>query len=305
MNFKAEDYKIFECVTGSRLYGTATPESDLDIRGVCIPPLEVLIDPFNKFEQQDSGFDEDKAIYSLDKFINLCANANPNIIELLFVPKESILFSNEYWDSVMEYKHLFLSKKVKYTFTGYAFSQLNAIKNHRQWFIDPPKEKPTRKMFGLTDKPIVSGENLQNAFNIPHEMFKDEYHDEFVRERNYRVAKQKWDNYVAWRDNRNPKRKELEDRFGYDCKHASHLIRLMTEGKELLLTGNITFPLPNADEILAIKNGKYTYDEILTMAENMDKDFELWYGQSPLPHSPDKKALSKLYFAIIRTRENI
>lgn len=298
--FDPEDYKIFECITGSRLYGTNTPESDYDYRGVCLPPIEILIDPFMNFDQKDSGFkEEDRAIYALGKFLKLCADANPNIVELLFIPDKFIIFKSNLWDRVVENKCLFLSKKVKFTFTGYAFSQLNAIKNHRQWFVNPPKEKPTRKLFGLTDSPLVTGDNLQNALCIPHEMFKPEYHDELVRERNYREAKRKWDNYVAWRDNRNPKRRELEDKYGYDCKYASHLVRLMTEGKELLLTGNITFPLENAEEILAIKNGKYTYEEIIEYAETMEREFEIWYEQSPLPKSPNKKELTKLYLDIV------
>ena len=299
-SFNPEDYLIFECITGSRLYGTSTPESDFDYRGICIPPMNVLLDPFMGFDQKDSGFEEgDRAIYALGKWMKLCADANPNIIELLFVPSENVIVSSDVWNVIIENKNLFMSKKVKYTFTGYAFSQLNAIKNHRQWFVNPPTEKPTRKMFGLTDSPIVTGENLQFAMNIPHHMFKDEYHDELVRERNYRDAKKKWDNYISWRDNRNLLRREMEDKYGYDAKHASHLVRLMTEGKELLLTGNITFPLPNAEEITAIKSGKYSYDEILEMAETMEKEFETWYAKSPLPNAPNKKELTELYLNIV------
>jgi len=217
-NFDPENCLIFECITGSRLYGTNTPESDFDYRGICVPPMNILLDPFMNFDQKDSGFEEeDRAIYALGKFMKLCADANPNIIELLFIPLENIVVTSDIWKKIILNRHLFLSKKAKYTFTGYAYSQLNAIKNHRQWFVNPPKVKPTRKMFNLTDSPIITGENLQFAMNIPHSMFKDEYHDELVRERNYRDEKKKWDNYVAWRDNRNPARKELEDKYGYDC----------------------------------------------------------------------------------------
>lgn len=299
--FNPEECRIFEAIVGSKLYGTDTAESDVDYRGVCVPPMDVLLDPFMNFDQKDSGFkEEDRAIYALGKFFKLCANANPNIIELLYVPEKNIIFKTSEWDKIILNKGLFLSKKIKYTFTGYAFSQLKAIKNHRQWFINPPKEKPIRKMFGLTDSPIVSGENLNNSLNIPMELFKKEYHEELLREREYRLTKKKWDNYVSWHDNRNPKRRELEDRFGYDAKYASHLIRLMTEGKELLLTGKIIFPLKNAYEIKAVKNGKYSYEEIIKYAETLDKEFETWYTQSPLPNKPNRVALKKLYLDIIK-----
>jgi predicted nucleotidyltransferase len=57
-DFNPLDFLIFECITGSNLYGTATPLSDMDYRGICIPPLEVLLNPFMSFDQKDSGFEE-------------------------------------------------------------------------------------------------------------------------------------------------------------------------------------------------------------------------------------------------------
>ena len=300
MHFEPEKYLIFECIVGSRLYGTSTENSDTDYRGVCNTPLNVVLDLFQGFEQKDGGFAEkDRTIYDLGKFIRLCADSNPNIIEMLFIPSSHTLMSTPLWEKLIENKDLFLSKKAKYTFSGYAMSQLNDIKNHRQWFINPPKEKPTRKMFGLTDSPKVSGEGIQTISNIKFEYLRADVADELRRELEYREEKRKWDNYVSWRDNRNPERRRLEELYGYDVKHASHLFRLMTEGKELLLNGNITFPLPNCEEIRAIKNGKYQYDEVIAMSEIMDNEFILWYNQSPLSHSPNKVKLSELYCEIV------
>ena len=176
---------------------------------------------------------------------------------------------------------------------------MNDIKKHRQWFINPPKEKPTRKMFGLTDVPKISGEGLQAVSNINFDYFNESFRDEIKRELEYRNAKQSWDNYISWFNNRNPKRKDLEERYGYDVKHCLHLFRLMTEGKELLLTGKVTFPLPNKNELLEIKNGKYTYDEAIGLAESFDKQMDVWYNESTLPHSADKKRLTDLYFEMI------
>ena len=298
--FDPEQNRIFEAITGSQLYGTSTPESDVDYRGICIPPMDVLLNPFYPFQQKDKGFkEEDRTLYALGKFFQICADCNPNIVEMLFIPEQNTVYNSKYWEKIVANKDLFLSKKAKYTFTGYAIAQLKAIKRHRQWFIDPPKKKVERSDFGLTDSPLISGDSLDHALNIPHNLFKDEFHDELVREREYRIEKRKWDNYVSWRDNRNLKRRELEDKFGYDCKHASHLFRLMTEGKELLLTGDIIFPLGNADEIRAIKNGFYSYDEMLEKAELLDSEFEIWYNESVLPNKPNRNKLIELYFEII------
>jgi hypothetical protein len=300
MNFNPQDYVIFEGITGSRLYGTNIESSDTDYRSVCLPPLKVLIDPFSKFEQKDSGFEEDdKVIYDLGKFMQLCSQCNPNICELLFVPENKIISKTKDWNLILENKHLFLSKKAKFTFLGYSLSQLHKIQLHRQWFIDPPKEKPTRKMFGLTDSPIISGEGLLAVSNIKFDLLKESFQDEIKREIEYREEKKKWDNYIFWKLSRNPERQKLEDLYKFDTKASSHLIRLMIEGKELLLTGNITFPLPNHEEIRAIKNGKYSYEEIIELSENMSKEFDIWYDQSILPDHANINKLTDLYLKIV------
>ena len=301
--FEPQDYLIFDCIVGSRLYGTNTEKSDTDYRGVTNTPLNVVLDLFQGFEQKDSGFvEDDKVIYDLGKFIKLCAASNPNIIELLFIPDSHILFSSPAWEKLIENRQYFLSKKARHTFSGYAMSQLNDIKNHRQWFINPPKEKPTRKMFELTDSPKASGENLGFLESLSLDLIDNEYRDEFRREIEYRQQKKAWDNYASWAKNRNPERKRLEELYQYDVKHASHLVRLMTEGKELLLTGKITFPLPNAEEILAIKNGKYQYEEIIEIAETMDDQFAVWEQNSPLPYSANQEKLSELYCKLVTER---
>jgi hypothetical protein len=76
----------------------------------------------------------------------------------------------------------------------------------------------------------------------------------------------------------------------------------MSEGKELLLTGKITFPLPNAEEIFAIKNGKYKYEEIIEMAETLDAQFAVWDSESPLPYSANKEKLSQLYYELVMSK---
>ena len=78
---------IFECVTGSRLYGTSTPESDTDIRGVFIPPEEYYLGFLNKVEQVEDKV-SDVTHWELSKYLKLALDNNPNILELLFVPKE-------------------------------------------------------------------------------------------------------------------------------------------------------------------------------------------------------------------------
>ena len=67
-----------------------------------------------------------------------------------------------------------------------------------------------------------------------------------------------------------------------------------------LLTGNITFPRPDAKFLLEIKNGLYTYDELSDYLESFDEKFNDLYEKSTLPHSPDKPKIDELCRRIVK-----
>lgn len=111
----------------------------------------------------------------------------------------------------------------------------------------------------------------------------------------YKTDKDKHTNYWTWRNNRNEARAELEHDHGYDTKHALHLVRLMRMGKEALTQGEIIVKRPDAAELLAIRNGDWTYDELLEYASDMDNDIHnTYYKSTNLPKKPDLKFAAKL-----------
>ena len=116
----------------------------------------------------------------------------------------------------------------------------------------------------------------------------------FHRE-NYRQAKEVWQNYWNWKKNRNEKRSELEEQFGYDTKHAMHLVRLLRMGEEILTDGVVNVARPDAEELLDIRNGAWTYEEIVQYAEHTDHNIrEVLYKTSSLPKAPDLQLAGKV-----------
>lgn len=130
-----ENNLIVKAITGSRAYGTDTPDSDWDYRGVTVPPAAYTLGLMN-FEQYESQANDDIVYYGVKKFFKLVLNSNPNILELLFLPKDCIVESTPHWKEVVAHREHFLSKKAIVTYGGYARSQLkklNLEKNSKEW----------------------------------------------------------------------------------------------------------------------------------------------------------------------------
>lgn len=159
-----EKHTIFETVIGSQAYGTSTPDSDVDVAGIMIPTVSYFYG-LNKFEQFQ-GYDTDKTIYNIQKAVRLIADNNPNMIDLISAPERCIIKNTRFWQKIMDNKELFISKKCRYTYMGYAISQLNRIKTHRKYLIDPPKVEPNRKDYGLKDFSIFESAQLKAILNI-------------------------------------------------------------------------------------------------------------------------------------------
>ncbi|MFO8073054.1 MAG: nucleotidyltransferase domain-containing protein [Polyangia bacterium] len=298
MSFDFSRHAIFAGVAGSWAYGLSTPSSDVDVRGICIPPKRYWFSASLNFEQLESKRDE-VTLYGIKKFFALAIKANPNIIELLWMPQDCILFQSDLMDEVLEKRHLFLSAKAMHSFSGYAFSQLKRIKGHRSWLLEPPDHEPTREEFGLPadqrefDSLKAAIETAGQADLEPYEL----YGKQMDALRRYKTARARWKQYEDWKRTRNPDRAALESEHGYDTKHAAHLIRLLRMGGEILERGEVNTRRADAQELLAIRNeGIWTYDELISWAEQEEQRLERIYDsrQYVVPRKPDLAAIDEL-----------
>lgn len=297
---------IYLTVHGSRAYGTNTAKSDTDVKGVCIAPKETYLGFASNIEQvelKDVEKDVEGTIYELRKFASLASNCNPNIIELLFIDESDHLIVTPWMEPFLNNKEKFLSTKCKHTFSGYAMSQLRRIKSHRSWLLDPPKSPPDRKDYGLPSNRKLSKTDYGAVKNLKeqgHE-FSEEIMHVFAQEKGYASAKKHYDQYQQWKKNRNPKRAALEAKYGFDCKHGMHLVRLMRMGAEILEFGKVNVKRPDAEELLAIRNGAWSYDELIEWAEAQDEKLSELYETSTLPKKADVDFIENLCVESIHT----
>lgn len=124
------DNIILLVISGSHAYGLDTPESDLDIRGIAVETEDVLfgLGHFEQYEDKET----DTVIYSLRKFIQLTIKGSPNMLELLFIRPEDVLYSSEEGKFLLENRDLFLSKKIYHTIRGFTKNSIHRMEKYAE-----------------------------------------------------------------------------------------------------------------------------------------------------------------------------
>jgi len=294
---------ILETVHGSHAYGLASESSDTDLKGIFIPGPAAFLGYRPSIEQQELS--PDHVLYDIRKFFRLAVESNPTIVELLHTETSDLTVVTDEGRLLLENRDRFLSRRAGASFGRYALSQLKRIKTHRRWLLDPPRACPTRPDFGLRDHVLIPKDQLGAAEALIRDGRIDEAQltPNFLlimdRERSYRAAHREWQQYQTWLSERNPIRAETERRFGYDTKHAMHLIRLLRMAVEILRDGKVVVRRPDAEELRAIRAGALSFDQLLESARELEKRLEDLTPGSPLPDHPDEEELNALCARIV------
>lgn len=271
---------ILRVLGGSRAHGLATPESDTDTRGVCIPERRYLLG-LSAFEQHVSD-DGDHVTWSLAKFVKLALKGNPNIIEVLYTAPEHHLHIDAQGEELLAHRQLFLTRRVGDSFVRYAQQQLGRMERHYRWLTSPPPGQPHPEEFG--------GRQHRGGYRFP----------DTAAEKAYRAAMKHWTAYRKWRRDRNPARAALEEAHGYDTKHAMHLCRLLRMGHEILAEGEVRVLRPDAGWLRGVREGRLRYEELIELAEAAVAELPALMEGSPLPDEPNRDAAEAL---VIRLHE--
>lgn len=341
---------IYVTKHGSHAYGTNIEGSDLDIRGVCIAPKEYYHGFSKVFEQAESK-DPDLVIFEIRKFFRLAADCNPNALEIIFTDPSDHLVTSPASELLFRKRELFLSRKVRHTFQGYAHAQMKRILTHRRWLLNPVTGHPTRPEFGLPERTVIPADQLQAAQSAIRkrldewgwkdleefdeaaririrEIFIDRlteitqwseaeidtktwnaaclslgYDTNFIelldRERRYTSKLREYQQYNEWKAKRNPARAELEAQWGFDSKHAMHLVRLSRCCEELLTEGVLHVRRNDAQELLGVRHGAWSFETLVEWFEAQAKKIEVAEKSSPLPRVPNVHALDALCMEIV------
>lgn len=303
----AEARRILEIRHGSHLYGTNTPESDEDFVGVFMPSIdyvfglksvqEVDLGTVNKGQDGKNTKDAtDRKLYEFRKFLKLCLDNNPNILEVLFVNRENIVHIESAGETLLSLRDCFPSKLCIPKFIGYAHAQKHKMiikKDHYSELLSG------YGVLSVTEDKLTMGQLYDRMEDHPNHkgIFIKKgtgahiHIGDICFEPGVYVKKAR--RKLKERIDKATNRSELILKHGYDTKFGAHLIRLLLEGKELLGTGRIEFPLKQAKELRDIRCGNATINEVLQYADSIEADIDKIKTSSRLQDKPDYKKVEE------------
>lgn len=155
---------------------------------------------------------------------------------------------------------------------------------------------PSKGWANLGFKGIIGEDSMQvRLSSIPKDAMKICVMS--YNEQGYSIHCKEYKEYKEWEENRNPERFKLncKNARNYDCKNMMHCIRLLKMGKETLETGKLNVVRSEDKEyLLDVKNGKYTYEEIMSYCDELLDNIKDIEESSTLPDCNNKESINRL-----------
>lgn len=290
---------------GSHVYGCNIPTSDTDIKVIYIPtPKELLMTKGEKIVNSHTE-ELDFEAFPLREFIHDAMNGQTYALDMLFTPPERMYNTSKIWMDIQVNKKRLLSQNVK-PMVGYAKAQAMkySLKGSRlaavNQMIDLLEKHHDKKISDLTLiikvhylSPYIKFLDIQG----PKEM---ESHLEIIGKYFPLTSSVLYvlDKLRTIKGKYGDRAQEAELNKGLDYKALYHAIRVGDEANELLTTGKITFPRPNAALLLKVRHGQLSFDEISQIIDNNYKQIEESVKHTKLPVKPDKEFWDKFVYNV-------
>jgi len=306
---------IFRCIHGSHLYGTNTPESDMDYKGVYLPTLDQLLlgnapkcisTTTGKAHSKNTKEDIDDSMYSLPYFIYLCCQGETVALDMLHADTypDMILETSEVWRDLVAHKELFYTKNMK-AFLGYCRKQahkygvkgsrmgalealVEAIKggDSHKWMIDrqvPVKLGDRRDQLPINDYCFFSKSpmNEQGKETEFYHVLGAKYQLSITMEEFKGLMDKKWLQYGE-------RSRLAKENKGIDWKAISHALRAAYQLRGIYEDGGFNYPLDQAWILNEVKAGNWDFVESVSPhLDNMIKEVEELAENSSYPDKVD------------------
>lgn len=315
---------------GSHLYGTDTPESDMDFKGIYIPSArDIVLGNYKKTVQtsrkkadceRNTKDDVDTEIFSLDRFLSLLMEGQTVALDMVFAPDEFCCHNPaniNIWRAIRLHRSELITRNVN-AFVGYARQQaakygikgsrMDALKRVMAMLEPLPLYDKLavhenevnaliaecRELVSLEKTALVEIAFCKgpNGEPLPHLHVCGR---KVPLHANVKFAKEIFGRIL---DNYGARAHKAHLAGGVDWKALSHAVRVNNEALELLTTQHITFPRPDRATLVDIKTGKLPYEAVAEMIEEGLARLYEAHAVSRLPDKPNEAWAEDLIFEV-------
>lgn len=288
---------VLEAVVGSRAWGLANEDSDVDLRGAFALPFlwtAGLVSPPLDLVSSDGS----QTFWEVRKLVDQGLRADPNTLELLFVPSARATEPIGEW--ILETREAFVSKLMFGSFGRYALSQLDKLSatqrlaEHRDrvlsWLEETPVpdlDEVARRLAQISPRTArTDADGLLQAKTYIKQLYRSLSDQGLIAANDFQSLVQ----YARSGGRRPPDARELRP------KNAYNLLRLVHLATGWLRDGTPTFEVTGAtrERLLAIKQGSVPLEDVLAEAEALSHHLEAARDGSRLPEQPDFQSVDAL-----------
>lgn len=311
------DRMLMRCVFGSHLYGTATPNSDADFKGVFLPSQrDVILQRVPKAISQSTGDkkgknqpgDVDVEVFSLHGFLRLAGEGQTVAIDMLHVPDACLLETSEEWEFVRAHRQRFYSRDMR-AFVGYCRTQAAkyGVKGGR---VAACREVVERLKVLLKTDAITLGD-VWEALPVGEHIRKfEDFDSRQADKRMYEVCGRKMPAtasihyalsvFETFLTKYGERARQAERNEGVDWKAISHAFRAGFQAREILLTRDLRFPLAEREFLTRVKVGEFHFknDGIAEKLDAIVEEVLALCEVSGLPEKVDMAWWDELLVAI-------
>ena len=312
---------------GSHVYGTNTPQSDLDFKAVHLPPardillqrVQNVINVTTKADstQKNTAEDTDFESFSVQKYLRLLLEGQTVALTMLFTPDRWLLEQSPAWREIQANRSKWLHRGVS-AFAGYCRQQANKygirgsrvsasraavgcfeglIEEHsiRAKLKDVWPEIESFVAEGHEHVAIVHGTHADAQPVHFLEVCNRKIQEHATLKEGYTICKRVFDEYGH-------RALQAERNEGVDWKAMMHALRVSREAEELLLHHTITYPRPESELLLRVRSGGLPYQQVAEMLEHGLERLEECKAASTLPDWPNHDAADDLVACLYRSQ---
>lgn len=277
---------------GSHLYGTSTPESDVDFKEIYVPHArdiltgnvkEHMSKNTNNTSSKNTKDDVDHELYSLKYFFKLAADGETVALDMLHTPPSLVVKSDlpDVWKYIQDNRSRFYTTNMK-SYLGYVRKQASkyGVKGSRLAVLRQALKRSNEWGQYFDNGAVIRLSHMKNV--LPVGEFAS-----WVETENEKTGKQTFYNLldrkfqdtltnkefnailVKLEENYGERARKAEANEGIDWKALSHACRGGLQLLEIYKTGDLVYPLQDAPFILDVKLGKHTFKIVQEFLEDI------------------------------------